>query len=394
MSNENRTTLVIYDDAQDALAAEYVLGTLSAEEREHAEALLAIDSGFAESVRQWERRLGELNVMVEAVEPPPAVWEKIRAEIGSAEAPLMTPEADIPLSTIAADIAEAEAAPTEAVPLAEAAPPIETESVVETPVPPTAEAASELRGQESGQEFGQEPSQELGEQQAPTPPATDQLAESLSDSITAKLAKSLAEPSTAPSVPVVEARSGRSAEVIQLTRQATRWRRITVAVGALAAVLALYIGFARLAPGFVPFGPGSRPQVAQAPAPLGARLVAVLQQDPMAPAFLLTVDPQSRTMVVRRVSATPETGRSYQLWLIAKQSPTPRSLGLVGNEEFTQRAIPGNFDMETLRAATYAISLEPAGGSPKDVPTGPVLFTGNIVQAVPAAPPPEATPKT
>ncbi len=117
MSNENRTTLVIYDDAQDALAAEYVLGTLSAEEREHAEALLAIDSGFAELVRQWERRLGELNVMVEAVEPPPAVWEKIRAEIGSAEAPLMTPEADIPLSTIAADIAEAEAAPAEAVPL-------------------------------------------------------------------------------------------------------------------------------------------------------------------------------------------------------------------------------------------------------------------------------------
>ena len=386
MSNENRTTLVIYDDAQDALAAEYVLGTLSAEEREHAEALLAIDSGFAESVRQWERRLGELNVMVEAVEPPPAVWEKIRAQIGGAEAPLMTPEADIPLSTIAADIAETEARPAEAAPLAEAAPPIETESVVETPVPPAAEATSELPGQESGQESG--------EQQVPTPPAADQLAESLSDSITAKLAKSLAEPSTAPFVPVVEARIERGAEVIQLTRQANRWRRITVAVGALAAVLALYIGFAQLAPGLVPFGPGSRPQVAQAPAPLGARLVAVLQQEPMAPAFLLTVDPQSRTMVVRRVSATPETGRSYQLWLIAKQSPTPRSLGLVGNEEFTQRAIPGNFDMETLRAATYAISLEPAGGSPKDVPTGPVLFTGNIVQAVPAAPPPEATPKT
>ena len=61
----------MYDDAQDALAAEYVLGTLSADEREHAEALLALDPGFAASVRLWERRLGELNVMVEAVEPPP-----------------------------------------------------------------------------------------------------------------------------------------------------------------------------------------------------------------------------------------------------------------------------------------------------------------------------------
>ena len=69
----------MYDDAQDALAAEYVLGTLSADEREHAEALLTLDPGFATSVRMWERRLGELNVMVEAVEPPPELWDKIKA---------------------------------------------------------------------------------------------------------------------------------------------------------------------------------------------------------------------------------------------------------------------------------------------------------------------------
>src|SRR5580704_6267389 len=61
----------MYDDDRDALAAEYVLGTLAADEREQAEALLVIDPGFAEIVRVWERRLGELNVMVEAVEPPP-----------------------------------------------------------------------------------------------------------------------------------------------------------------------------------------------------------------------------------------------------------------------------------------------------------------------------------
>ena len=72
----------MYDDDQDALAAEYVLGTLAADERDQAEALLAIDPGFAEIVRQWERRLGELNVMVEAVEPPSEVWEKIQAAIG------------------------------------------------------------------------------------------------------------------------------------------------------------------------------------------------------------------------------------------------------------------------------------------------------------------------
>src|SRR5271169_4145058 len=71
----------MYDDDRDALAAEYVLGTLSADERDQTEALLAIDPGFAEIVRLWERRLGELNVMVEAVEPPAEVWDKIKSGI-------------------------------------------------------------------------------------------------------------------------------------------------------------------------------------------------------------------------------------------------------------------------------------------------------------------------
>src|ERR1700719_3832485 len=64
------------------------------DERDKAEALLVIDPGFAEIVRVWERRLGELNVMVEAVEPPADVWDKIRTEIGGAE-PRGVTEAEI-----------------------------------------------------------------------------------------------------------------------------------------------------------------------------------------------------------------------------------------------------------------------------------------------------------
>ena len=40
----------MYDEDQDAMAAEYVLGTLSLEERGHAEALLLIDTNFVELV--------------------------------------------------------------------------------------------------------------------------------------------------------------------------------------------------------------------------------------------------------------------------------------------------------------------------------------------------------
>ena len=75
----------MYDDAQDALAAEYVLGTLSADEREHAEACSRSTPALPRRCAMWERRLGELNVMVEAVEPPPEVWDKIKAELGVVE---------------------------------------------------------------------------------------------------------------------------------------------------------------------------------------------------------------------------------------------------------------------------------------------------------------------
>ena len=353
----------MYDDAQDALAAEYVLGTLSADEREHAEALMSLDPGFAASVKLWERRLGELNVMVEAVEPPPEVWDKIKAEL-NVVAP--APEPGIAAAGLAPSEppAAAAVAPAEAPPLLLGEP---DEDAIAIPPPP--EAAS-------------------------TEPApAEEISHEVSDSITASLAQSLAEPPIEsvdrPAVsPAVEPRVERSASVVQLQRRVSRWRRMTVLMGAIAAVLALYIGLARLAPGLIPLGPHSAPVVAQAPMPaLGARLVAALNQEPTAPAFLLTVDPQRRTMVVRRVSATADPGHSYELWLIAGKPAAPRSLGVVGADEFTERPIPANFDLATLRAATYAVSLEPSGGSPSGAPTGPVLFTGKMVESVPAAAP-------
>ena len=85
----------MYDEDRDALAAEYVLGTLSLEERGQAEALLLIDTAFVELVHQWERRLGELNVMVELVEPPADLWEKIEPDIGTVPASDKVPLAPI-----------------------------------------------------------------------------------------------------------------------------------------------------------------------------------------------------------------------------------------------------------------------------------------------------------
>lgn len=176
---------------------------------------------------------------------------------------------------------------------------------------------------------------------------------------------------------------GRTADVIELQRGVRRWRGITAAMGAIAALLAVFIAVTQFAPGLIPLNRQVPPMVAANPQAPGHRFVAVLQQEPTAPAFLLTVDPQARTFTVRRVSATPEAGRSYELWLLSSKSPTPRSLGVVGADEFTTRPIPAGFDLDAMRGAGYAVSLEPAGGSPSGAPTGPILFTGSMVESVP-----------
>jgi anti-sigma-K factor RskA len=72
------------DEDRDGLAAEYVLGTLEADERAQADSLLLTDPAFAAAVRQWERRLGELNVLVAPVEPPAPLWDRIRDSLGAA----------------------------------------------------------------------------------------------------------------------------------------------------------------------------------------------------------------------------------------------------------------------------------------------------------------------
>ena len=90
-----------YSEDHIALAAEYALGTLDAEERAQVETTMAVDTEYTAIVRAWEYRLGSLNQMVGTVEPRPIVWENIKAAIGhSAEAqvPLVLPEAAPPPS--------------------------------------------------------------------------------------------------------------------------------------------------------------------------------------------------------------------------------------------------------------------------------------------------------
>src|SRR4051812_20800069 len=92
-----------YSEDHIALAAEYALGTLDADERTQVEMMMAVDTEFTAVVHGWEYRLGVLNQMVGSVEPRPIVWENIKAAIGHSgeQTPLVLPEATPPAAAVA-----------------------------------------------------------------------------------------------------------------------------------------------------------------------------------------------------------------------------------------------------------------------------------------------------
>jgi anti-sigma-K factor RskA len=211
------------------------------------------------------------------------------------------------------------------------------------------------------------------------------------DAIKAKLPG--VAPSAAVRLPEVEPEAAPLASVpsgivVELRARLDRWRNVSLFMGSLAATLLVFVVTSVVAPGLLPGRLRQRPEAAAptsgAETASPSRLVAVLQREATAPAFILTVDVAKRTLTVRRVSAPREPGRNYELWLISDKLPAPRSLGLVGPGDFTQSSDLAVYDPATIGDATFAVSLEPEGGSPTGAPSN-VMFLGKPVEST--APP-------
>jgi anti-sigma-K factor RskA len=362
------------DQDKDVLAAEYVLGTLGPDERTEAQALIATDTRFAEIVRSWERRLGELSAMVDPVEPPPDMWERIKAGVAVSEK--VAPEA-------ARDAAEAPSVPSTPVPSTPVpstpiSPPAETvTAAAKEPEPPVAETPpgpSAVVPPESAAAPSPEPSAVASPEPAAVAPPHPSA-----------MPRVLAVPPVAQ--PVLQPRAEPTGDVARFERPLRRWRTATVLTGSLAACLLALVALQLTNPELLPapLQPKARIvetiKTVEVPSPKPAEFVAVLQKDASSPAFLLTFDLDKRLLTVRSVGAERQAGKSYELWLVSDKFPAPRSLGVIGAGPYTVRQPEPEYDPVVINRATYAVSLEPEGGSPTGAPTGPVLYTGRLLQA-------------
>jgi anti-sigma-K factor RskA len=295
--------MTIYSEDHIALAAEYALGTLDAEERAQVETMMSVDKDFTAMVAAWQHKLGVPNQMVGSVEPRPEVWDRIRtaAELSEPQAPLVLPDAPSP-------------------------PPVAPE--VNRPVAVEADRSN----------------------------------------------------------------------IIRLATQARRWRNLATFAAAVAAALVAMIAVGVYQPDWLPAGIRPKPptQVVEkgpsASTPPSAQYVAVLQKEGESPGFILAIDPATKNFTTRKVGASAEPGKSFELWLISDKLPRPRSLGVIDGD-FTARPVLASYDTDLINGATYAVTIEQAGGSPDGNPHSAPVFTGKPIETVPPAAPAPSPPR-
>jgi anti-sigma-K factor RskA len=178
--------------------------------------------------------------------------------------------------------------------------------------------------------------------------------------------------------------------VVSLSDRGRRWRGLAGLTTALAASLAALVVVQAYRPDLLPEQLRPQPRIETVTAPQPAQFVAVLQRDGGSPAFIMTLDTNTKEFTVRKAGADAPAGRAYELWMVSDRFNAPRSLGIIGATDFTTKPVLAAFDNPTIHGAIYAVTVEPEGGSPTGAPTSPPIYAGKLIETVPAAsvPPP------
>jgi len=139
------------------------------------------------------------------------------------------------------------------------------------------------------------------------------------------------------------------------------WRGVGVATSMMLLVLSVYII-----------------QVEIPPEP-GLPTVAILSDKSSQAGWVVQTSLDKRIMTAQALTVSdPGKNKAYELWMLPK-GEAPKSLGLLPLKGKRKLDLTDERLAVLKRSGALAVSLEPAGGSPTGLPTGPVLYQGKIL---------------
>lgn len=149
-------------------------------------------------------------------------------------------------------------------------------------------------------------------------------------------------------------------------RLVSRWRNAAIAAMSVAAALVVYVGVRPV--------PDPIIVTRQAPPPLVAMLTGERGIQ-----VALTVDLGGRAIRTTPIKLDAGAGNA-ELWVIPHDGK-PRSLGTFDDHAKSKHNMDAPMALFMGPDSTFAVSLEPKGGSPTGSPTGPVVATGKLIRA-------------
>lgn len=122
-------------------------------------------------------------------------------------------------------------------------------------------------------------------------------------------------------------------------------------------------------------------QVGPVPVPAPVEMAVVTSQAGQ-PVWIVSVRPSESQLTIRaKALASPPAGKAYELWMLPGKNAQPVSLGVLpANGEVTRHLSPAQA-RALATTHTLAVSVEPPGGSPTGLPTGPVVYTAPLVES-------------
>lgn len=110
-----------------------------------------------------------------------------------------------------------------------------------------------------------------------------------------------------------------------------------------------------------------------------AQYVTVLATEASQAAWIVRIYPSAQRVTVQALKSTqPGLHKAFELWMLPDGGASPKSVGLLPASGEKDLELNSPLLEVLLNSKALAVSLEPAGGSPTGLPTGPVLYTGKI----------------